>query len=72
MEAQEPRALLELAKQLLFELNSLGFKISRKTVTKYMQKLGLRSKLRKKFKVTTNSKQNYLVQQKKTSQHAKL
>lgn len=43
------------------ELNSLGYKISRITVAKYMKELGLRSKLSKKFKVTTNSKHNYLV-----------
>lgn len=43
------------------ELNSLGYKISRVTVAKYMKELGLRSKLSKKFKVTTNSKHNYLV-----------
>ena len=43
------------------ELNSLGYKISRITVAKYMNELGLRSKLSRKFKVTTNSKHNYLV-----------
>lgn len=42
------------------ELNALGYRISLKTVAKYMQELGLRSKLSKKFRVTTNSKHNYL------------
>ena len=42
------------------ELNALGYRISVKTVAKYMQELGLRSKLSKKFRVTTNSKHNYL------------
>lgn len=43
------------------ELNALGYQISRITVAKYMKELGLRSKLSKKFKVTTDSKHNYLV-----------
>ncbi len=43
------------------ELNALGYKISRITVAKYMNELGIRSKLSKKFRVTTNSKHNYLV-----------
>ena len=43
------------------ELNALGYKISRITVAKYMRELGLRSKLSKKFKVTTDSKHNFLV-----------
>jgi transposase InsO family protein len=34
------------------ELASLGSKVSRITVAKYMNQLGLRSKLSKKFKVT--------------------
>jgi transposase InsO family protein len=42
-------------------LNELGCKISRVTVAKYMRELGLSSKLSKKFKVTTDSKHNYLV-----------
>ena len=46
--------------RITFELNSLGYRISRITVAKYMNELGLRSKLSKKFKVTTNSKHNYL------------
>jgi transposase InsO family protein len=43
------------------ELNYTGTKASRITVAKYMNQLGLRSRLTKKFKVTTNSKHNYLV-----------
>ena len=39
----------------------MGYKISRVTVAKYMKELGLRSKLSKKFKVTTDSKHNYLI-----------
>lgn len=42
------------------EFLALGYKISRITVEK-IKELGLRSKLSKKSKVTTNSKQNYLV-----------
>ena len=47
--------------RITFELHSLGYKVSRITVAKYMKELGLRSKLSKKFKVTTNSKHNYLM-----------
>lgn len=47
--------------RITFELNALGYKISRISVAKYMKELGLRSKLSKKFKVTTDSKHNYLV-----------
>ncbi|WP_286406190.1 IS3 family transposase [Myroides marinus] len=43
------------------ELKARGYKISEPTVAKYMKELGLRSKLAKKFKVTTDSKHNYLV-----------
>jgi transposase InsO family protein len=43
------------------ELAFLGNKTSRVTVAKYMNQLGLRSKLSKKFKVTTNSKHKYLI-----------
>lgn len=35
------------------ELQSLGYKILRITVEKFMKQLGLRSRLSKKFKVTT-------------------
>ena len=44
--------------RITLELHSLGYKISRITVAKYMRQLGLRSKLSKKFKVTTNSNHN--------------
>ena len=47
--------------RITIELTSLGYQISRITVAKYMRELGLRSKLSKKFEVTTNSKHNYLV-----------
>ncbi len=45
---------------MTLELKSLGYKILRITVAKYMKQMGLRSKLSKKFKVTTDSKHNYL------------
>ena len=47
--------------RITLELQGLGYKISRITVAKYMRQLGLRSKLSKKFKVTTNSNHNYLI-----------
>ena len=57
--------------RITLELQSFGYKISRPesvartseaiTVAKYMKQLGLRSKLSKKFKVTTNSNHNYVV-----------
>jgi transposase InsO family protein len=47
--------------RITIEFTSLGYQISRITVAKYMRELGLRGKLCKKFKVTTNSKHNYLV-----------
>ncbi|EIA08614.1 integrase, catalytic region [Flavobacterium frigoris PS1] len=47
--------------RITLELQYLGYKVSRITVAKYMKELGLRSKLSKKFKVTTNSNHNYLV-----------
>ena len=47
--------------RITFELHNLGYEICRITVAKYMKQLGLRSKLSKKFKVTTNSNHNYLV-----------
>ena len=46
--------------RMTIELQSLGFQISRVTVAKYMKQLGLKSKLSKKFKVTTDSKHNYM------------
>lgn len=47
--------------RVTYELNSLGYKISRITVAKYMRELGIKSKLSRKFKVTTDSKHNYLI-----------
>ena len=46
--------------RITIELQNLGYLISRITVAKYMKQMGLRSKLSKKFKVTTDSKHNYL------------
>lgn len=46
---------------ITLELHSFGCKISRITLAKYMKQLGLRSKLSKKFKVTTYSNHNYLI-----------
>lgn len=47
--------------RITLELQSLVYKISRITMAKYMKQLGLRSKLSKKFKITTNSNHNYLI-----------
>ncbi len=47
--------------RITVEMKALGYQISRITVAKYMKELGLRSKLSKKFKVTTDSKHNYLI-----------
>ena len=46
--------------RIAMELQNLGCQISRITVAKYMKALGLKSKLSRKFKVTTNSNHNYL------------
>lgn len=46
--------------RITIELQSLGYQISRITVAKYMKVLGLKSKLSRKFKVTTDSNHNYL------------
>ena len=46
--------------RITLELHSLDYKISRITVAKYMKEFGLRRKLSKKFKFTTNSNHNYL------------
>jgi len=43
------------------ELESETINVSRNTVAKYMNQMGLRSKLGKKFKATTNSKHNYTI-----------
>lgn len=47
--------------RIIKELHALGYQISRITVAKPMMQLGLRSKLSKKFKVTTDSKHSYLI-----------
>ncbi|WP_246124596.1 IS3 family transposase [Bizionia gelidisalsuginis] len=47
--------------RIAMELRKRGFKVSRITVAKYMKEMGLRSKLSKKFRVTTDSKHNYLL-----------
>jgi hypothetical protein len=57
--------------RITLELRSIVYKISRPesftrtgdaiSVAKYIKQLGLRSKLSKKFKVTTNSNHNYLI-----------
>ena len=47
--------------RLTAELKARGIKISEPTVAKYMKELGLKSKLAKKFRVTTDSKHSYLV-----------
>lgn len=47
--------------RITIELQKRGYKISRISVAKYMRELGLRSKLAKKFKATTDSKHNYQV-----------
>ena len=43
------------------ELLDNGVKVSRVTVAKYMRKMGLRSKIGKKFKVTTDSKHSHKI-----------
>lgn len=43
------------------ELHSRGYKISRVTVAKYMKEMGIRSKLARRFKSTTDSKHNHQV-----------
>ena len=57
--------------RLTFEIRSIGYKILKPenfartgeaiSVAKYMKHLSLRSKVNKKFKVTTNSNHNYLI-----------
>lgn len=45
--------------RITMELNRRGFKIAPRQVTNYMQQLGLRSRAKRKFKITTNSKHSY-------------
>lgn len=47
--------------RLTVELNTRGHKVSEPTVAKYMRELGLRSKIAKRFRITTDSEHNYLV-----------
>ncbi len=43
------------------ELNSKGIRVSRKTVAKYMKRIGIKSKYSKKYRATTDSNHNYPV-----------
>lgn len=43
------------------ELNSKGIRVSRKTVAKYMKRMGIKSKYSKKHRATTDSNHNYPV-----------
>ncbi|RZJ50421.1 MAG: IS3 family transposase [Flavobacterium sp.] len=43
------------------ELQNRGFKIKNSSVKKYMRMLGLRRKVKRKYKVTTDSRHNYYV-----------
>lgn len=45
--------------KITIELNKRGVKISPRQVSNYMHLLGLRSRAKRKFKVTTDSKHNY-------------
>ena len=47
--------------RLTIELNARGYKISKTTVAKYMKELGLRSKVARRYRITTDSEHNYLV-----------
>ncbi|MHC5202764.1 IS3 family transposase [Myroides sp. LJL119] len=47
--------------RLTIELNARGYKISKPTVAKYMKELGLRSKIARRYRITTDSEHNYLV-----------
>ena len=47
--------------RIAVELNAKGIRVSRKTVAKYMKDLGLRSKLGRKFRTTTDSKHTHRV-----------
>ena len=43
------------------ELHALGYSVTRVTVARYMRELGLKSKLNRKFKATTDSQHRHLV-----------
>ena len=47
--------------RLCVDLQKRGIEISRITVAKYMKEMGLRSKLSKKFRITTDSNHDYLI-----------
>ena len=47
--------------RLTIELNARGYKISKTTVAKYIKELGLRSKVARRYRITTDSEHNYLV-----------
>lgn len=47
--------------KITIELNRRGFKIAPRQVSNYMQLLGLRSRAKRKFTVTTDSKHNYFI-----------
>lgn len=49
------------APRITRELKSMGYSICEKTVAKLMRKHGIRSKLKKKFKITTDSKHHHKV-----------
>ena len=47
--------------RITVELNAKGIRVSRNTVAKYMKDLGLRSKLGRKFRTTTDSKHTHRI-----------
>ena len=47
--------------RIVVELNAKGIRVSRNTVAKYMKDLGLRSKLGRKFRTTTDSKHTHRI-----------
>ncbi len=47
--------------RIAVELNVKGIRVSRNTVAKYMKELGLRSKLGRKFRTTTDSKHTHRI-----------
>lgn len=54
------------------ELNQRGIKVSRTTVALHMKKIGLRSKLSKKFKVTTDSRHKEPIAENLLDRHFKV
>lgn len=47
--------------RITVELHTKGIRVSRNTVAKYMRQMGLRSKLGRKFKTTTDSKHSHRI-----------